>query len=70
MANGNGFTVTEDTWKHMPEEQRSWITYETLQNMNNRINSIESRGLYHKACATIGGIIGGVAAALGMKWWS
>lgn len=64
----NGFLVlNEKDWEKMTPEQREWATFNTLQAMNNRLIVLEKKGWINKACATMGGIVGGVAAVLGFK---
>jgi hypothetical protein len=67
MGNGNGFVVTEESWNGMSEGQRSWITYETMQDMNKRVIRLEKRSIYDKCAAFLGGAVGGCAAVLGIK---
>lgn len=68
MANGNGFVITKDTWAELPPEQREWLLFDTIQDMNVRLKAVEKRPLIDKCFAFAGGIIGGVLAFLGVKW--
>jgi uncharacterized protein (DUF1786 family) len=67
MANetGNGFVITKDTWEHMPEEQKSWIMFETMQTMNTRLKVLEK---WNKALSFGGGIVGGGLAWCAIKF--
>lgn len=65
MTNGNGFIITEQTWEHMPDTQKSWILFETMQKVNTRLKALER---WNKSFSFIGGLIGGAAAACGIRW--
>jgi len=70
MANGNGFVITKETWEKLPQEQREWMLYDTVQDMNNRLKAVEKRPLTDKCLAFVGGLIGGALSAIGIKWGS
>ena len=62
----NGFLIlNEKDWEKMTPEQKSWATFNTLQSMDKRLKKTER---WNKAFSFTGGLIGGVAAALGIKW--
>ena len=63
--NGNGFVVTKETWERMPEEQKSWIMFETMQTVNSRLKKLER---WNRAFSTGGGMIGGALAWLAIKF--
>jgi len=65
MANDSGFVITKETWENMDEEQRSWILFDTMQR-----NTAEVRRLrkWNKTTGLAGGVLGGIAATLGLKW--
>jgi len=66
---GNGFlVVNEKAWEDTPPESRDKLIFLTLQAIDQRLCKLEKAGFYHKACATGGGIFGGIIAALGIKW--
>jgi hypothetical protein len=67
MANGF-ITVNEKDWEKNSPEQRDWLIFNTLQSMNERLKTLEKRPVADKCFALAGGIIGGFAAALGLKW--
>ena len=52
MANGNGFVITKETWENMPAEQREWLLFDTLQDMNRRLKLVAET---KKIQLTIGG---------------
>ena len=65
----NGFLVLdENDWEGATPEQRDWMIFKTLKSMDGRLKTLEKHPIYDKACATIGGVIGGALAALGIKW--
>jgi hypothetical protein len=68
MANGNGFVITKETWENMPAEQREWLLFDTLQDMNRRLKLVEERPFRDKCYSFMGGLIGGALAAAGIKW--
>lgn len=59
--------ITEKDWEQSTEEQRSWMLFNTMQNMNCRVKKLERRPFLDKICAFAGGIVGGAAAYLGLK---
>jgi len=52
----------------MSQEQRDWAMFNTLQSMSERLKCLEKRPLIDKCWSFAGGIVGGFAAALGIKW--
>lgn len=65
----NGFLVVEEKeWENADAEQRSWMTFKTLKNIDLRLQKLERKSLFDKAYATVGGVIGGALAAIGIKW--
>jgi hypothetical protein len=59
--------INEKRWKEMPDNERTWIIYDTLQYIDKRLTRLERRNLIHKAFAFAGGIIGGAATFLGIS---
>lgn len=65
----NGFLVlNENDWKNATPEQRDWMIYNTLQSLDSRMKTIEKRPIVDRCFSFMGGVIGGFAAALGIKW--
>jgi len=64
----NGFVVTKEDWEHMTPEQQGWMTYNAVQSIDTRVQKLEKRPLIDKCFAFTGGVIGGAAAFLGIKW--
>ena len=67
MANGF-LVVDEKDWKDLTPERRDWLIFNTLQALDKRMMCIEKRPLSDKCWSFLGGIVGGFAAALGIKW--
>ena len=59
--------ITEKDWEKADEKQRSWMLFNTMQNINCRVKKLERRPIVDKVWAFVGGIIGGAAAYLGLK---
>ncbi len=59
--------ITEKDWEKADENQRGWMMFNTIQNMNERLKVLEKRSLAHKTVTFIGGIIGGALAYIGIK---
>jgi hypothetical protein len=63
----NGFVVTKEDWEHMTPAQQSWMLFNAIQALDSRVGALEKRPIADKCFAFLGGIIGGFAAALGIK---
>ena len=64
----NGFLVLdEQDWKDATPEQRDWMIFKTLKSLDSRMGELEKRPFAHKCFAFMGGVIGGFAAAIGIK---
>ena len=61
-------TINEERWKEFSEEEKSWIFFDTIQDINKRLKTLENRKLWDGAKSFAGGLIGGAAAAIGMIW--
>ena len=59
--------ITEKDWEKATPENRSWMLFNTVQNMNNRLKKLERRPIVDKVLAFGGGIFGGALAYLGIK---
>lgn len=76
--------LTEKDWEKATSEQRDWLIYNTLSSMNKRILKMDTcyedmearlrtletrpRSLVDKGLSFIGGVIGGILGAAGMKY--
>lgn len=67
MANGF-LVIDEKAWEDTAPENRDKLIFLTLQAIDQRLCQLEKAGFYHKAYATGGGVIGGILAALGVRW--
>ncbi len=66
---GEGFLVlNEKDWTKMTPEQRDWAVFNTLCSMDQRLKKLERRPIVDKCYSFLGGILGGAAAALGIKY--
>ncbi len=59
--------MTEEAFKKMEPAEQGWMLFNGIQEIHKRVIKLEKRSLFNKACSTIGGIIGGAAAFLGLK---
>lgn len=59
--------ITEKDWEKANENQRGWMMFNTIQNMNERLRILEKRSMTHKVLTFVGGIIGGALAYIGIK---
>ena len=62
--NENGFIITKDTWENLPEDQKSWILFDTVQNLTKDVKGLKR---WNKATSFLGGMVGGIAAVFGIK---
>lgn len=64
----NGFLVLdEQDWEGATPEQRDWMIFKTLKSLDARMSKLEKRPVVDKCFAFLGGVIGGFAAAIGIK---
>ena len=66
----SGFIVTKEDWEHMSTSQQGWMMFNAIQGLDERMCKVEKRPLMDKFFSFLGGVIGGFAAALGIKWGS
>ena len=59
--------VSPERWKGMDEDERTWLIYETLMSVEQRVTKLEHNYM-HKTLSFVGGIIGGAAIFLGFRW--
>lgn len=67
MANGF-IVVDEKDWEKTPAERRDWLIFNTLKSMDERLKKLERRPMTDRCFAFLGGVMGGFAATLGIKW--
>lgn len=60
----NGFIISKETWDHMPDEQKQWIMFETMQAVCGRLKGLER---WNKCLSALGGVAGGIIAFFSMK---
>jgi hypothetical protein len=56
----NGFIVTKEDWENMTPDQQSWMTFNAVQAMNDRVSCLEKHKWVNSTLAFAGGIIGGI----------
>lgn len=66
MSN-NVMIITEKDWEKTTPERRSWMMFNTIQNLDKRLRVVEKRYVVDKLFAFGGGIVGGALAFLGIK---
>ena len=60
--------ITDKDWENATEEQRSWMLFNTMRDVNSRLERLEKRSfLVDKIYSFFGGILGGILAWLGIK---
>lgn len=60
-------TINKDRWRGFEEEEKSWILFDTLQDINKRVRKLENRKFFDSAKSFAGGIVGGACAIVGLK---
>lgn len=60
--------VSRERWEEFDEKEKSWILFDTMQDVKTRVKKLENRRVWDTFKIFTGGVIGGAAAALGMKW--
>jgi hypothetical protein len=68
MGDHQLFTLTEKDWEKATPEQRDWYIYNALLSLSARLDVLERKAWFHRVCAFTGGVIGGLAAAMGLKF--
>jgi len=59
--------ITEKDWEKADRDQRGWMIFNTVQNMDIRLRKLEKRPIIDKLFSFLGGMIGGACAFLGIK---
>lgn len=60
--------ISKERWEGFPEKDKSWMLFDTLQDIGQRVKKLEDRKLWDSAKSFAGGVIGGALAVLGIKW--
>ena len=66
MSNAK-MTINKERWSGFEEEEKSWILFDTLQDINKRVRKLENRKFFDSAKSFAGGIVGGACAIVGLK---
>ena len=59
--------INEQRWKGFDDEERSWILFDTMQDIHKRVRKLENRKFFDSAKSFAGGIVGGACAIVGLK---
>ncbi|SEM78933.1 hypothetical protein SAMN04489760_1487 [Syntrophus gentianae] len=61
------FILKEKDWEKATPEQRDWYIYNAILALSARVDTVEKGAWFHRGASFIGGLVGGIAAALGLK---
>ena len=64
---GSQMDVGKEEWEHIPTETKLWMIFSTMGSINKRLQALENKSRYDKCWSFLGGVLGGAAAALGIK---
>lgn len=68
MTKNNFLIVTEDDWKSLTTDQREWLFYNTLKNMDQRLSVLEKKKMTDKVIVFLGNFCGSIAIIGGLVW--
>lgn len=66
MTDERFLVCDEKDWEGLTANQRDWMIFKTLRSMSDEIKTLKR---WNKCFSTLGGIIGGAAAFLGIKFF-
>ena len=66
MSNAH-MIIDEKDWEGLPEKKRSWIMYNTMRSVEQRVTKLEGRKWIDKGLTATFGLIGGFLAYLGIN---
>jgi len=61
--------VNKETWSKLAGEEREWILYNSLCELDDRLKRIENKSFFHKTLAFLGGVFGGMVSYFGSKFY-
>jgi hypothetical protein len=62
---GNGFiVVNKEDWEKTPAEQKDWLIFNTLQSLNERVATLETRFTFKTTLNFFGSVVGGAVMVL------
>lgn len=64
MANG----ISKETFEGMDVDSKLGVLFDYARENFQAIEDLKSQKTYHKVCAWVGGVVGGMAAFLGSKF--
>ena len=63
--------ISRDRWEKTPSPDQTWMMFEMLQAIDQRVRALEAKKTFDERMLTLGsiggGIIGGLATLLGIK---
>ncbi len=59
--------VNQETWNKISPDDRAWILYNTMLDIEERLKRLENRSFFNKTLAFLGGIFGGIVSVFGSK---
>jgi len=62
MTDERFLVCDENDWEGLNSEQREWMVFKTLRNIESRISTLEKQSVWHQAAAAAGGVIGGIVS--------
>lgn len=61
--------LSEESWKNLTPENRDWIIYNTLNDLDDRVKIIERRKIINTSITFVGGVFGGVIGFFSSKFF-
>ena len=59
--------ISKERWAEMSEKEQSWILYDTMISVDERMCCMEKQKTLTKALTFLSGVVGGASAYLGIK---
>lgn len=73
----NRMILTKESWGHLSSENQSWIIYNTVNDLDSRVQRIEHRcthcyngRLFSKTISFLGGCLGGIIGFFSSKFFN
>jgi hypothetical protein len=70
IRTGFDMVICEKDWDNYTDSQKNWMLFNTLRSIDERLAKVEKQSTMHKTFAFFGGVVGGAAAAFGIKFWA
>jgi len=59
--------LTREDWDKLPPDQKLWLIYSAVCNLNSRVRCLENRRYFDRVASFLGGVLGGIVAVLSSK---